>query len=79
MSQTDPEWYKRKVNLDSKRKILERESRKSFKKGNKEEAQKYAKEADSLKFCKNDKPIDSTQQISGVVPVRVVRRKKTDY
>ena len=79
--------------LNTKKDNLEREALTSLRRGNTDEAQKYAQEADNLKFCNSSSSTRRTEktyhsnterprrhkthpQIGGVVPVRVVRRRK---
>nr|QBK90811.1 MAG: hypothetical protein LCPAC201_01120 [Pithovirus LCPAC201] len=105
MTNQDPTWYVTRRKLDSKRDGLEQAALKSLRSGRPNEAQEYAKQADSLKFCRSSPPVPkynnnyhySTErirrpktrpstrppthpsthpQIGGVVPVRVIRRKR---
>ncbi len=79
--------------LNSKKDNLEKAALTSLRQGKTDEAQKYAQEADNLKFCDSSSSTRRSErtyhsnterprkhkphpQIGGVVPVKVVRRRK---
>lgn len=92
MTNQDPSWYMTRRKLNSKKDGLERAALSSLRQGNPDEARRYAQEADSLEFCKSSstrKPENTYRsnterprrhkthpQIGGVVPVKVVRRRR---
>ncbi len=57
MANQDPSWYMTRRKLDSKRDGLEQAALKSLRSGKTGEAQQYAREADSLKFCQSSSPV----------------------
>lgn len=86
MSNQDPSWYLTTSRMKAKKGELEHKALESLRHGDPQKALEYADEADSLNFSRRKTDSNGSSQpqpqpqpqpkIGGVVPVRIVRRKK---
>ena len=85
MGDKDPSWYLTTGRMKAKKGQLEHKALESLRQGDAQKAREYADEADSLNFSRrkngsntSNGPPQPQPTIGGVVPVRVVRRRKRD-